>query len=398
MNKLFYVARFEFIRHIKRRGFIFAVVGLPAILVGVSVLVALFFGSNAGEPIGVLDQSGLLLDLDSYTPIDENDPPIFAYPDEAAASQALSNGDIQAYFVVSEDYLETGQVTIYNEGNPSDSIYSAFGDYAKASLLQNAGVDSAVTTRFREGTVNVNFVSLSEQGESPNPLDAILPFLFGFMIIMAIFTTGGYLLQAVVDEKENRTMEILATSIKPSYLMIGKILGLVALGFVQLSIWAAGATAVFLYFRGRVPELASITFPTETAVLALLWFIPFYLVIASIWTAIGLMVTEVSEGQQAISVISLLTMSPLWLLAVFLENPDGPLAVIFSLIPFTAPLSILMRRAGGPIPTWQMALSWGLLALSAVAAMFAVSRMLRIGMLRYGKRVTVRELVRQVRG
>jgi ABC-2 type transport system permease protein len=271
MNKLFYVARFEFIRHIKRRGFIFAVVGLPAILVGVSVLVALFFGGNAGEPVGVLDQSGLLLDLETYTPIDENDPPIFTYDVETAARQALSNDEVQAYFVVSEDYLETGQVIVYHEGNPNDSIYSAFRDYARASLLRDA--DSAVTMRFREGTVDVNFISLAEENESPNPLEAILPFIFGFMIIMAIFTTGGYLLQAVVDEKENRTMEILATSVRPSYLMIGKILGLVTLGFVQLSIWAAGATAVFLYFRGRVPELAALTFPTETAVLALVGFI-----------------------------------------------------------------------------------------------------------------------------
>lgn len=396
MNKLFYVAKFEFIRHIKRRGFIFAVVGLPAILVGVSVLVALFFVGNAGEPFGVLDESGLLLDLESYTPANEDHPPIFGYSDETAARQALSNDEIQAYFVVSADYLETGQVTVYHEGNPNDSIYAAFRDYARASLLQDA--DSAVINRFREGTIDVNFVSLAEEGESLDPLEAILPFIFGFMIIMAIFTTGGYLIQAVVDEKENRTMEILATSIRPSYLMIGKILGLVTLGFVQLAIWGAGATAVFLYFRGRVPELEMITFPTETAVLALLWFIPFYLVIASIWTAIGLMVTEASEGQQAIGIISLLTMSPLWLLAVFLENPDGPLAVVFSMIPFTSPLSILMRRASGPIPSWQLAVSWVILALTAAAGMFAVSRLLRVGMLRYGKRVTMRELVRQVRG
>jgi ABC-2 type transport system permease protein len=132
--------------------------------------------------------------------------------------------------------------------------------------------------------------------------------------------------------------------------------------------------------------------------LALLWFLPFYLVIASIWTAIGLMVTEVSEGQQAMGIMSLLTMSPLWLLAIFLENPNSPLSVAFTLIPFTSPLTILMRRVSGAIPTWQLALSWTLLILTAALGMFAVSRLLRIGMLRYGKRVTVRELMRQARG
>jgi ABC-2 type transport system permease protein len=396
MRKLYYVARFEFLRHIKRRGFIFAVVGLPTILIGIAVLIGFFFAGNAGEPFGVLDQSGLLLNLENYTAEDEDASPIFAYADETAARQALTDGEIQAYFIVPPDYLETGRVTVFHEGNPNDSIYSAFRHYARTSLLQES--DSAVATRFTEGAVDVNFISLSEEEQQTNPLEAIIPFFFGFMIVMAIFTTGGYLLQAVVDEKENRTMEILATSMKPEYLMIGKIVGLVALGLVQLGIWAGGATLAILYFRTRVPELAELTFPVETAVLALLWFLPFYLVIASIWTAIGLMVTEVSEGQQAMGIMSLLTMSPLWLLAIFLENPNSPLSVAFTLIPFTSPLTILMRRVSGAIPTWQLALSWTLLILTAALGMFAVSRLLRIGMLRYGKRVTVRELMRQARG
>jgi ABC-2 type transport system permease protein len=395
MRKLFYVARFEFVRHIKRRGFIFAVLGLPAILIGITALIAFFFAGGADDPLGIVDQSGVLLDVDSYDTSGYEGPPIFAYADEAAARRALDEDEIQAFMVVAPDYLESGQVTVFHAGNPNDSIYGAFYRYARASLLRES--DAAVATRFRDGVVDVNFVSLAEEGQEANPLAAIIPFIFGFMIVMAIFTTGGYLLQAVVDEKENRTMEILATSVRPEYLMVGKIVGLVALGFVQLGIWAAGAAAVFFYFRGRVPELEMLTFPVETAVLALLWFLPFYLVIASIWTAIGLMVTEVSEGQQAMGLMSLLTMSPLWLLAIFIENPDSPLAVAFTLIPFTAPLTILMRQATSVIPFWQLAVSWGLLALTAVVSLYAVSRLLRIGMLRYGKRVTMRELAGQLR-
>lgn len=395
MKKLFYVARFEFVRHVMRRGFIFAVVGLPAIFIAIAVLIALFFGGNADEPLGVVDQSGLLLDLDSYTSVDEEEPPIFGYADETAARTALENEEIQAFFVVPPDYLASGRVTVYHHGNPNDVIYDAFDNYAQASLLQDS--DPAVASRFTEGAVDFDFISLASEDKQANPLEAILPFLFGFMIVMAIFTTGGYLLQAVVDEKENRTMEILATSVKPEYMMIGKIIGLVALGLVQLTIWAAGAAAIIFYFRGRVPELAELSFPTEMAVLALLWFLPFYLVIASLWTAIGLMVTEVSEGQQAMGIMSLLTMSPLWLLVVFIESPNSPLAVAFTLIPFTAPLTVLMRQVSNNVPFWQLALSWGILVLTAALGMLAVSRLLRIGMLRYGKRVTLRELAHQLR-
>jgi ABC-2 type transport system permease protein len=214
---------------------------------------------------------------------------------------------------------------------------------------------------------------------------------------MGIFTTGGYLLQAVVDEKENRTMEIMATSIKPEYMMIGKIAGLVALGFVQLTIWIIGAVGILLFLKSRLPELEALSFPTETAVVAFLWFVPFYLLTASIWAGIGLMVTEVSEGQQALSVLSILTMSPLWLTVLFLQNPNSPLAVLFSMIPFTSPLTILLRRGGGTIPLWQMIASWIILLISAALSTYAVSRLLRLGMLRYGKRVTLREFAGSLR-
>jgi ABC-2 type transport system permease protein len=395
MKKLLYVARFEFVRHIKRRGFIWAVVGIPGILVLVMGGVILFLTAGGDEPIGVVDRSGLLANPDSYTSIDEDDMPIFAYDDEEAARQALASEAIQAFFIVPDDYLENGAVTVYHEGSPNEDIYGSFNRYARTSLLKET--DSAVAARFTEDPLDVNFVSLSEDENAGNPIGFILPFIFGFMFVMGIFTTGGYLLQAVVDEKENRTMEIMATSIKPEHMMIGKILGLVALGLVQLTIWISGAVAIIIFLKSQIPELAALTFPAETAVIALLWFVPFYLLIASIWAAIGLMVTEVSEGQQALGIISILTMSPLWLVALFLQNPNSPLAIVFSLIPFTSPLSILIRRGGGAIPLWQLILSWIILILSAFIGVFAVSRLLRIGMLRYGKRVTLREFARQLR-
>ena len=395
MTKLLYVARFEFVRHIKRRGFIWAVIGLPAIMGLVIGGFILFFSTGSDSPVGVIDGSGLMLDPNNYTSIDEEDLRIITYSDEAVARQALADEEIQAYFVVAANYLETGDVSVYHEGNPNDDIYGTFNRYARTSILQDA--DSAVADRFTEDPLDVNFTSLSGDEGGGSAIEFILPIIFGFMFVLGIFTTGGYLLQAVVDEKENRTMEIMATSLKPEHMMIGKILGLVALGLVQLTIWIIGLVGVVLFLKSRIPELDALTFPMDTVVIALLWFIPFYLLIASLWAAIGLMVTEVSEGQQALSIISILTMSPLWLLGLFLENPNSPLAVVFSMIPFTSPLSILIRRGGGDIPFWQFGLSWTILIISAVLGVLAVSRLLRIGMLRYGKRVTMRELARQLR-
>ncbi len=395
MTKLLYVARFEFVRHIKRRGFIWAVIGIPAIMGLVMGGFILFFSTGSESPVGVIDGSGLMVDPNTYTSVDEDDLNIITYSDEAVARQALADEEIQAYFIVGTDYLETGSVNVYHEGNPNDDIYGTFNRYARTSILQSA--DSAVAARFTEDPLDVNFTSLSGEEGGGSAIEFILPIIFGFMFVLGIFTTGGYLLQAVVDEKENRTMEIMATSLKPEHMMIGKIVGLVALGLVQMTIWVAGLVGLVLFLKSRVPELDALSFPMETVVMALLWFVPFYLLTAALWAAIGLMVTEVSEGQQALSIISILTMSPLWLLALFLESPNSPLAIIFSMIPFTSPLSMLIRRAAGEIPFWQLGLSWAILIVSAVLGVLAVSRLLRIGMLRYGKRVTMREFARQLR-
>ena len=395
MKKLFHVARFEFLRHIKRRGFVWAVIGLPSIMVLIVGGIIFFLSGGGDEPIGVVDNSGVMTDIDGYTSLYEEDLEIVRFEDEEAARRALADETVQAFFVVSPDYLDSGAVSVYHEGNPNEDIYGTFNRYARTSLL--AGTDSAVAERFIDDPLDVEFISLSDDPSAGSPVGFLLPFFFGFMFVMAIFTTGGYLLQAVVDEKENRTMEIMATSIKPELMMIGKLVGLVALGLVQLSIWISGGVALVLFLKSRIPELDVLTFPLETAVIALLWFIPFYLMIASMWSAIGLMVTEVSEGQQALGIISLLTMSPLWLFALFLESPNSPLAVIFSMIPFTSPLTILIRQGTADVPMWQMVTSWAILIITAVLAVLAVSRMLRIGMLRYGQRVTLREFASNLR-
>jgi ABC-2 type transport system permease protein len=389
VTKMLLVARHEFWRHVTRRGFLFAIIGLPLLLMLIMGGSIWFFASGVREPVGVVDWSEQLLPVADYTPAQPRLVPLRAYEDETAARQALERGDLQAYFVVPPEFPGRYEVTLYYLEEPHEAIHPAFRRYLRASLLQ--GVDPAVAQRFTGTAADVTFVSLGEERGRGNPITFIVPYFFSLLSVIAIFTTGGYLLQAVVDEKENRTMEILITTVSPTQLMSGKIIGLVGVGLVQMGVWSAGLLLLYLVLQAYMPGLAAIRVPLSTVIVALAWFGPFYLLVATLMAAIGISVTSVSEGQQATGFISLMSMAPLWFLFIFLNSPNSPLAVALSLFPLTAPISMLVRWQVTEVPAWQLLVSWLLLASTAVFSLFLVSRLLRVGMLRFGQPLRFRE-------
>jgi ABC-2 type transport system permease protein len=394
MKKLFLVLRHEFWRHVKRRGFIFMAVGFPLLMAVVMGSIILFFVGKAREPMGVVDRSGTLLAAETYRSLDEDALPIDKFSDESSARSALERGDIQAYVVVPPDYVDTGNVTLYHRGDAFDGLESALSTYLRTSLL--AGSQPLLVERFSHGP-DVTFVSLAPEEGRDNPLTVFLPFLVGFIFLIAIFTTSGYLIQAVVDEKENRTMEILVTSLTPGQLMGGKILGLVGLGLVQIAVWTGFVVIALTVARLTLDQFPALEIPAGFMAIATLWFLPFYLMIAALMTAVGISVTAVSEGQQAVSILSIVSMFPLYFTFLIVESPNSPLAVTLSLIPFSAPLTILSRLQVTEVPPAQLLLSWLILAGSAALALFLVSRLLRAGMLRYGRRLSWREMVATLR-
>ena len=395
MNKTFLVMRHEFWRHVKRRSFIFAILGLPAIMLVVIGGIILFFNLKGEEPVGVVDRANVLMEPAAYRALDEDTVPFMIFEDETAVQTALAQKEIQAYIVIPADYLESGRVTLYHQGDAFDEIGGEVADYLRASLLADS--DPLLLERFRDNNLDVTFVSLSPGRGIESVTDIIMPFIIGFIFLIGIFSTSGFLLQAIVDEKENRTMEILITSLKPSQLMVGKIIGLVGLGFIQIAVWL-GLTAVAIAIaQANIPQFEPATFSRQTILVAVGWFVPFYVMIAALITAIGISITAVAEGQSIVAIINMLAVFPLYFTGLIVENPNSGLSVTLSLIPLSAPLTILTRTQLTQIPVWQYALSWGILAGTAVLALFLVSRLLEFGLLRYGKKLALRDVVHILR-
>jgi ABC-2 type transport system permease protein len=214
----------------------------------------------------------------------------------------------------------------------------------------------------------------------------------GIAFIIAMFSTGGYLMQAVVEEKENRTMEVIITSVSPNQFMAGKIIGDTAIGLSQIFLWMVFIVVPVLVLRDKVTFLQGIQIAPQTMLLSAFVMLPAFILVSALMAAIGATVSEAREGQQMVGMISLPIWIPYMLTGALMSSPNSPLAVGLSLFPLTAPLTMLMRDGLTILPTWQVALSGGIQVVCAVAAIWLAGRAFRMGMLRYGKRLKWREV------
>jgi ABC-2 type transport system permease protein len=220
-----------------------------------------------------------------------------------------------------------------------------------------------------------------------------MPIVAGILFVVAINISGGYLLQAVVEEKENRTMEIVITSVSTDQLMAGKIMGNLSVGLTQLAIWLIAAVIGFAFFANLQSDAGSIEMIRSYLGILALTFLPAFVVVAALMATLGATATEAREAQQISGLFSLPIFMPLWFITAILEHPDSALAVGFSLFPLTAPLTLPLRVAISTVPTWQIGLSLAILVVAAVGSVWLASRAFRLGMLRYGKKLTLRELL-----
>jgi ABC-2 type transport system permease protein len=225
----------------------------------------------------------------------------------------------------------------------------------------------------------------------------LFPFITGLIFIIIINISGGYLLQSVVDEKDNRTMEVLITSVSPEALMAGKILGNLAVGLTQLAIWLGfglGGMAIFQLLSGY-PLLPVIGGEHFLLIMGLI--LPGFIMVAALMTLVGVTATEMREAQQVSVLFTMPMVSPFWFAGAILQHPGNPLTTFLSIFPLTAIVTMPLRSSISAVPAWQMALAILLMWASALGALWLASRGFRQGMLVYGKRIRLKEFMQLIR-
>jgi ABC-2 type transport system permease protein len=398
MKKFWLVARYEFLRHVRRRRFILALLSMPifiGLMVGVGILSVV--SQMKPAPIGYVDASDLFQVLQPL-PKDfgqrfTKPVQIIRYADENAGRTALEAKTIQALFVLDPDYLSNGQVTMVALSQPGENAREDFGDTLRYNLILTQ--PNEIRNRLIDGdNLIIRSADGSRQTEENNILGFILPVISGVLFMIAINMTGGYLMQAMVEEKENRTMEIMVTSMRPSDLMAGKVIGNLAVGLMQLAIWLSMGYFAILFMQRYLPFAQNFKFDPISSMLMLVTFLPAFVMVCALMAMVGAVVTDTSEAQQVAGVFTLPIVIPYFFITAIIFNPNGILSVALSIFPLTAPISLPLRAAFATIPDWQIAMALSLLVLNAIGALWLAGRAFRLGMLRYGKRLSLRELFR----
>ncbi len=397
MSKLWLIAKDEFRRNVYKKSFILALLSVPLMLafnVGIGLIVDNL--QKDSTPIGYVDHSGLL-----DQPISVSDPsdavPILAFESEETARESLQAEEIQAYYVLSADYLTTSNVELFYLEEPAYNATSQWNNFLQFNLL--ADYPPQIAQRLIEGT---RMTIRSPGGNIEMPaggptLGSMLPLFTSVAFVFLLLFSSGYLMTGVIEEKENRTIEVIVTSVSTTDLVVGKVLGIVAISLTQLATWiliavltiAVGGDALGLtWFQDISVDWLAII---KVLVIAL----PCYVFAAGLMFTLGSTLTEAQEGQAVGSLFFILHMLPLYMIVMIIENPLGIQTTLLGILPFTALLSTGLRSIFTDLPFWQIALSAAVQTISAIGALWLASRSFRLGMLRYGQRLHIRELFRR---
>ncbi len=399
MRNIWLVFKYEYLRHVKKKRFIVAVLSVPlfiSFIIGISFLSV--FLTLDRTPLGYVDNSGLLKDPIQLIPKSNSifDKPklIIGYKTEEEAQIALDDGKIQAFYVLSSDYLTTGHGKIVSKKILDSDVNSDFYTFLRTNLLR--GYDQKISDRIIDGAeVEIQASQGNREMSSQNILGIILPVVAGIFFLLAVNISGGYLLQAMVEEKENRTVEILVTSISPTELMSGKILGNLSVGLTQIIIWLLFGVAAVNYVLKTFPSLEAAKIDTYFLVVMIFTFLPAFVMVAAMMAAIGASSSETKEAQQIAGLFTIPIAIPFWFISLIMSNPNSPFSIFLSLFPFTAPVILPMRVALSSVPLWQVISTIVLLIIFAVISLILAGKAFRIGMIRYGKRLSLRELIQK---
>ena len=357
-NKFWYVAMYEYRKHVFQKKFILAVLSVPLVL-GVSIMAGFIASQiNRNEaPVGYVDLSGVLAnpvavpeDIASKDPVE-----IIPFSNEDSATAALENDQIQAYYLLPEDYQDSREVTLFYIDKPGENAQDDFFDFLQANV--SAGVPEKVALRAQKGfDLTVRSVDGKREFSEEKIINLILPVIFGFIFTFVLTSGSGYLSNSVTEEKESRTIEVLATSMSANQFIAGKVLGIVMVIFTQLFSWVGFFLAAFFGARAMFDFewLQSATIDLNVILMLVLVFIPGFFFFAGIALTISSTVTESSEGQQMIGLISMPVGFSYWFAALIVTNPNSPLSIGLSIFPFTAPTLMPIRLAFSSAVRWNV--------------------------------------------
>jgi ABC-2 type transport system permease protein len=402
MNRTLLIFKHEFRKTLKRTGFIILTLIVPLLaLLGIGIFH--FVSGITGPPaevtkIGYVDEMGGFDQIVSQGNYD-----FIRYDTQATATQALLNKEVPQYFIIPREFVSAGTINIYSTQRslgPSQATTTAIQQFLTTNLLTGK-VSTEVITRV-ETSLNIIPVTLTSTGtlapQQGGYANFIVPGLFSFMLALSLMFSSIYILQSLAEEKENRLMEILLSSVSTRQLLTGKVLGLGTAGLVQVIIWVVSLPLLLNLASGSIGGfLNNIQVPISFWILGVVYFILGYAVFAVLSAAVAAITSTLQEAQGLSTIYTLFNVAPFWFFSLIILFPTSPVWVVFTIFPFSAPVLTMIRLGITGVPAWQLAASLIVLILFILGGLWLAARLLRVYTLMYGKRPKVGNIIRNLR-
>ena len=387
MANLGKVFKFEFLNLVTKRSFLLTVILvplIPALLLFVLGMLNEDQTQNLGQlftseianplPIGVVDQSGIVKDYPDWL----TSGALVEVVDEDTARQRTSANQLEGFFVIAPDYLESGKVTYIK---PEISMITEIVQQGALDELINynlMGADQQLYLRYTN-PVTYRYEYLDPETADTRDQDSAASFLVPYAIMMLfymlILISSSFMLNAVGKDKENKTIEILLTSASPMDLFLGKLLGYGAASLLQMMAWGS-AVVLFMNLGGQsFPFLLGVSLSNQIVFLGIPYFILGFFLYGSLMAGIGAMAPNLREGNSSSFILTLPLIFIFLIINQLIGEPNSFLSVFLSIFPLTSSVVMMTRLAIGSVPIWQLALSLGVLIATVYLVVRGVSNL-----------------------
>ena len=424
MKKTIAIIKREFLTRVKTKGFVIGTLLLPVFILFVTFAPALLTQVNkeSTRKIAVIDFSNQLyaplqekfesrkqresasFDLEKVATTPENLPET-----KQKLSQRVKNKDLDAFIVIPQNIFKENSFELYakNVSNISlnETLESTLSNLVTQIRLEKSGLDPQKINELNR-RVNMQTFKVDEKGSKKE--SGILTFAISYILVLTLYLAlilyGSFVMRGVIEDKNTRVNEMVISSVRPTQLMTGKIIGIGAAGLAQFVIWALFTALITTYgllvVRQMAPEIENLGIPSVSSsvyIIFVVYFILGYFMYASLFAALGSLVNSESEAQSMQWPLIMPIIISLMFIFPTINNPDSTLSVTMSLIPLFSPILMFLRYSVGEAPMHQIVLSFILMIITTWLFIWLTGRIFRIGILMYGKRPTMPQIIKWIR-
>jgi len=398
MHNLSTVIRFEIVRTLKKKSYWVMALGFPVMMMAIFSIIY-FSNQSTNKAAEELQNQSFSIEVTDETHLIK--PSILSalkaktIDNKQQGINDVESGKVDSYIYYPSD-ISKQAVEVYGQdvGIFNNSRYDAV-----AGMIMKESIQNSVNPNIRSvisGTAQTN-VTTYRDGEAYDPFkQMILPGLFLVLFYMLIAFSANQMLTSTIEEKENRVIEMILTTIEARTLVIGKIVSQVALSLLQGCIIVLPALAGYFLFHDKLnlPFVDLTTLPVDIPriLTGALVFAVSFMFFTGILVLIGSSVPTAKEASQFLGVVMIAIFGPLYAVSLFISAPDAPLVRFLSLFPLTAPIPLLLRNAVGNLHPWELAVALPILIVSAAFVLMLAVRVFRYGALEYSRKVSLREI------